>query len=177
MPIEIRRITEMSSADLVDISQAMEDAILDGLGFNWVTPPTPEVMESYWRGVLVVPERELFGGWLDGTLAAAIQLVKPGRSKETSSFTANIEGHFVAPWARGHGLARGVLHAAEREAAIQGFSVLRLHVRETQDAAIRLYQENGYIRWGVLPYHEIVNGQMIAGHYFYKKLQPLSNVE
>jgi ribosomal protein S18 acetylase RimI-like enzyme len=177
MPIEVRRITELSSADLVDISQATEDAILDGIGFNWVSPPSPEVMESYWRGVMVVPERELFGGWLDGTLAAAVQLVKPGRSKETSSFTASIEGHFVAPWARGHGLARGVLQAAEREAATLGFSVLRLHVRETQDAAIRLYQENGYIRWGVLPYHEIVNGQMIAGHFFYKRLQPLSSVE
>jgi GNAT superfamily N-acetyltransferase len=177
MAIDVRKMVDMSAADLVDLSQATEDAISDGIGFNWVSPPTQDVMESYWRGVMVVPERILFCGWLDGTIASAVQLVKPGRTKETTSFTAMIEGHFVAPWARGHGLARGVLEAAEREASVQGFSVLRLHVRETQDAAIRLYQENGYIRWGILPYHEIVNGQMIAGHHFYKRLQPLSSVE
>lgn len=177
MGIDVRKMQALSASDLVDLTQATEDAISDGIGFNWVSPPPQEVLESYWRGVMVVPERELFCGWLDGTIAAAVQLIKPGRSKETTSFVATIEGHFVAPWARGHGLARAVLDAAEREAAVQGFSVLRLHVRETQDAAIRLYQENGYVRWGILPYHEIVNGQMIAGHHFYKRLQPLSSVE
>ncbi len=177
MSIEVRRIKELNAADQAALCQATDDAIADGIGFNWISPPIPETLESYWRGVLVVPERQLYGGWLDGTLAASIQLVKPGRSKETTSFCANIEAHFVAPWARGHGLARALLQQAERDAAAAGFTVLRLQVRETQEAAISLYQDNGYVRWGILPYYEFVGGHTVAGHFFYKKLEMLSSVE
>lgn len=177
MSIELRRIKELNTADLAALCRATEDAVRDDIGFNWITPPLPETLEAYWKGVLVVPERQLYGGWLDGTLAASIQLVKPGRSKETSSFAARIEAHFVAPWARGHGLARALLRQAEREAVAAGFTVLRLEVRETQDAAIRLYTDNGYIRWGILPYYEFVGGHTVAGHFFYKKLEMLSSVE
>ncbi len=177
MAIEVRRVDEFNRADLGDICQGTADAIEDGIGFNWITPPVPEVLEAYWNGVLVVPQRVLFCGWLDGTLAATIQLIKPAASKETSAFAAHLDAHFVAPWARGHGLAKAVLQAAEREAAVQGFTVLRLHVRETQDAAIKLYQENGYIRWGILPYEEFVGGRMMAGHHFYKRIEAASNVE
>ena len=177
MSIEVKKITEWNTADLSAICQATEDAIRDGIGFNWITPPMPEVLESYWKGVMVVPERELYGGWLDGTLAAAVQLVKPGKSQETSSFAARIEGQFVAPWARGHGLAKALLERAEQDASSNGFTVLRLNVRETQEAAIHLYQESGFVRWGILPYYEFVGGHMLAGHYFYKKLQPRSSVE
>ncbi len=177
MSIDVKRIKEWNSSNLSSLCQATEDAILDGIGFNWVTPPMPEVLEAYWRGVLVVPERQLYGGWLDGTLAASIQVVKPGQTKETSSFAATIDAHFVAPWARGHGLAKSLLELAERDAAAAGFTVLRLNVRETQEAAINLYQESGYVRWGILPYYEYVGGHMLAGQFFYKKLEPLSSVE
>lgn len=177
MGIRVDKINTLGAADMENLCQATQDAISDGIGFSWVTPPIREMMESYWNGVLLVPERELFGGWLDGTLCASVQLLRPGKNKETSYFSAGIESHFVAPWARGHGLARMLLQAAEREAASSGFTVLRLSVRETQEAALQLYQDNGYVRWGILPYHEFVGGQMVAGHYFYKKLERLSSVE
>ena len=109
--IKVEAITEFRAADLDDLCQATEDAIQDGIGFNWVSPPSREVLETFWRGVLVVPERILFGGRIDGTLAASIQLLKPGPSKQTASFSVGIGYHFVAPWARGHGLARALLQA------------------------------------------------------------------
>lgn len=174
--IHVDRVTEFKKSDLADLSSATEVAIRDGIGFNWMIPPLPEVLEAYWKGVLVVRERVLFVGRLDNVIAGAIQLVKPGASKETSAFAASIEAHFVAPWARGHGLAKTLLQAAEREARHLGFSVLRLSVRETQEAALRLYEENGYVRWGTLPYYEFVNARMVAGHFFYKHVEPLSHL-
>jgi ribosomal protein S18 acetylase RimI-like enzyme len=176
MAARVERMTEFRHADLTELVQATEDAIREGIGFNWVLPPGRDVLETYWKGVLVVPERVLFAARLDGTLAGSIQLVKPGISKETSSFSAAIEAHFVAPWARGHGLAKMLLEAAEREARAQGFSVLRLSVRETQDRAIRLYEEHGYVKWGQLPYFEIVNAQMVGGHFYYKNLEPITTL-
>ena len=174
--IKVELLDELKSSDLEDLCQATEDAIRDGIGFNWTSPPTRDALESFWRGVLVVPERILFGGRLDGTLAASIQLLKPGPTKQTTSFSATIGYHFVAPWARGHGLAKALLQAAENEAINQGFSVIVLHVRETQEAAIKLYHESGYTRWGIMPYYEMVNETMIAGHYFYKNIKPIMKI-
>jgi ribosomal protein S18 acetylase RimI-like enzyme len=135
-----------------------------------------ETLESYWQGVLIVPQRSLFVGWLDGTVAGSIQLVRPSKSKETSAFAANIEAHFVAPWARGHGLALQLLEAAEREAAKEGFSVINLSVRESQERALSIYRDHGYTEWGIMPYYEYVNASMVSGHFFYKKLEPISNL-
>lgn len=174
--IKVEPIYELNSADLEDLCQATDDAIRDGIGFNWILPPARDVLETFWRGVLVVPERVLFGGRLDGTLAASIQLLKPGPSKQTTSFSATIGYHFVAPWARGYGLAKGLLQAAEAEARAQGFSVLVLNVRETQEAALKLYHESGYTRWGIMPYYEMVGDTMIAGHYFYKNIKPIMKI-
>ncbi len=176
MSTRVEKLTEFRHADLNELCSATEDAIREGIGFNWVLPPGSDVLEAYWKGVLVVPDRVLFVGRLDGTLAGSIQLLKPGHSKETSSFCASMEAHFVAPWARGHGLAKMLLEAAEREARAQGFSVVKLSVRATQDRAIKLYEEHGYMHWGTLPYYELVNAQMIAGRFYYKNVDPLTSL-
>lgn len=176
MTTRIEKLTEFKNADLTELMTATEDAIRDGIGFNWMIPPGQDVLEKYWKGVLVVPDRVLFVGRLDGTIAGSIQLIKPGISKETSSFAASLDAHFVAPWARGHGIAKSLLEAAEREARALGFSVLKLSVRQTQEAAITLYEEMKYIRWGTLPTYEYVGAQMIAGHYYYKNLEPISSL-
>lgn len=176
MSISVEMIDAFEGCDLPDLCQATEDAIRDGIGFNWMVPPSSDVLESYWKGVLMVPERVLFVGRFEGNVAASIQLIKPSRSKETSAFAANIEGHFVAPWARGHGLAKMLLEAAEHEAAKLGFSTLLLSVRASQTKAITLYRESLFQEWGVLPHHEYVGGSMVSGHYFYKELTPLSEL-
>ena len=176
MSISASVITGFKGNDLSDLCESTEQAIKDGIGFNWLTPPGRDVLEQYWNGVLMVPQRVLIGGWVDSVLSGAVQLVTPGKSKETSSFAAEVEAHFVAPWARGHGLAKTMLQCAEREARKAGYTVLKLSVRETQEAAIHLYEENGYVRWGVLPYYEFVNARMVAGHFFYKHLEPISRL-
>jgi hypothetical protein len=55
MSARVERITEFRHADLTEIVQATEDAIRDGIGFNWVLPPGKDILETYWKGVLVVP--------------------------------------------------------------------------------------------------------------------------
>lgn len=172
----VEKRKDLKSAELTELCQATEDAIRDGIGFNWMVPPMRETLESYWKGVLMVPQRSLFIGKLDNAVAGSIQLVRPSKTKETQSFAANVEAHFVAPWARGHGLARQLLELAEREAAKDGFSVINIAVRESQERALQLYRENGYIEWGRMPYFEYVNAGMVSGHYFYKKLEPISNL-
>lgn len=170
MAIAVEHVTKLKGGDLEDLCTATEVAIRDGIGFNWLTPPSTDVLESYWRGVLVVPERTLFVGRLDGVIAGSVQLLKPGPTKQSTAFSCTIENHFVAPWARGHGLARALLSAAEEEARAEEFSVIRLSVRETQDAAINLYKAAGYAEWGVLAKYEELGGRFVAGHFFAKDI-------
>ncbi len=67
MPVvSVDQAESLSDADLAELCDAAEVAILDGGGFGWVSPPPREAMERFWRGVLVVPERLLMIGRLDG---------------------------------------------------------------------------------------------------------------
>jgi RimJ/RimL family protein N-acetyltransferase len=44
-------------------------------------------------------------------------------------------------------------------------------VRETQTRAIQLYDQLDYQRWGTNPNYARVNGEWVAGHYYYKDLR------
>jgi ribosomal protein S18 acetylase RimI-like enzyme len=167
----VERVDEkFRTADLHDLCDAADAAIRDGGGFGWVTPPSREIMERFWRGVLIVPERILFVGRLDGVIAGSAQLVKPARNNEAQAHACTLTTSFVAPWARGHGLAHKLTEAVEREARALGYRILNLDVRETQEAAIRLYQSMGFQRWGTHPFYAQVDGRAIAGHYYFKDL-------
>ncbi len=168
--IEVVKAAKLHKRMLAELCDAASGAIVDGAGFGWVRPPPQDAFERYWRGVTVVPERVLFLGRLDGVVAGSVQLVGPPPQKEAWALACLIDTHFVAPWARGHGLARALLEAAEAEAASRGFRVMNLSVRETQEAAVRLYESLGFIRWGTHPNYAFVDGKPIAGHYYCKDL-------
>jgi ribosomal protein S18 acetylase RimI-like enzyme len=156
--------------DVHAIAEAATAAILDGGGFGWVKPPKASVLEQYFRGVPLVPERELIVGRVDGVINGAAQLLLPSRNNEAQAFAATILHHFVAPYARGHGLARRILDRAEERARTLNYHVLNLDVRETQTAAIALYEAAGFVRWGTHPAYARVKGSVVQGHFYYKRL-------
>lgn len=170
MSTNVERLTELSTGDLATICEATEEAITDGLGFDWVRMPSRQVLEAYWRGVLVVPGRELFVARLDGTIAGTCQLIRPAPNNEAGAFNAILTAAFVAPWARGHGLARALLREVETYARAEGFRMISLDVRETQEAAINLYENAGFVRWGIKPKYAFVDGKFIAGYFYTKDL-------
>ena len=166
----VEHLTELSVGDLHDLCDAAEAAIIDGGGFGWLTPPPRETLEAYWRGTLLIPDRDLFVGRLDGVIAGSSQLHRPPRNNEAQSFACNFTTSFVAPWARGHGLARAMTREVELRARKRRFRILNLDVRETQEGAIRLYSELGYTRWATHPYYAYVRGKWLSGHFFFKNL-------
>ncbi|MDA0702900.1 MAG: GNAT family N-acetyltransferase [Proteobacteria bacterium] len=171
MTIVVERLTEFQGSDLYDLCDATEAAVIEGGGFGWLRPPPRPALEAFYRGVLVVPERSLFVGRLDGVVCAAAQLQRMPPNNEAQAFQGQLAHSFVAPWARGHGLARAVTVAVEKRAREEGFKVLRLDVRETLTAAIKLYESLGYVHWGTNPKYALIDGTMIAGRYYYKDLK------
>jgi len=167
----IERLTEFTRDDLASLCEATDAAIIDGGGFGWVNPPGRYALESYFRGVLLVPEREFFVARLNGTIVGSAHLVRPPRNNEAQSFAAQLMHAFIAPFARGHGLARALTLGVEDRARELNYHVLNLDVRETQAAAIRLYESLGYIRWGENPEYALVRGKAIRGFYYFKRLR------
>lgn len=168
----IEQLKRFSDDDLNALCEATDAAILDGGGFGWVTPPGRRALETYFRGVLLVPERDLFVARLDGNIVGSAILVRPPRNNEAQAFAANLMHSYIAPYARGHGLARLLTADVEERARELGYHILNLDVRETQAAAIAMYESHGYVRWGEHPEYALVRGKSVTGYFFYKRLRP-----
>ena len=54
---------------------------------------------------------------------------------------------------------------------------LQLDVRDTQAAAIHLYESLGYKRWGVNPAYAQVDGKIISGYFYSKTIAPFFQPE
>lgn len=169
--LAVDRLAVIADDDLQALCEAADAAIIDGGGFGWLKPPGRAALEQYFRGVVMVPERELFVGRMDGAIYGAAQLVRPPRNNEAQALGATLVQNFVAPYARGHGLARLMMRRVEERARALGYQVLNLDVRETQVAAIALYEGAGFLRWGTHPAYARDDGRTVAGHFYYKMLR------
>jgi hypothetical protein len=168
----VEQIKRFNDTDLNALCEATDAAIIDGGGFGWVNPPGRRALETYFRGVLLVPERELFVARLNGEIVGSAILVRPPRNNEAQAFAASLMHSYIAPYARGHGLARMLTQAVEERARELGYHILNLDVRETQTVAIAMYESHGYVRWGEHPEYALVRGKSVMGLFYYKRLRP-----
>ena len=170
--LSVERVTELDDHDMAELCEATDAAIIEGGGFGWIEPQGRVALQRHFRGVMLVPERELFIARLDGVVVGSAQLVRPPRNNEAQAFGATLTHAYIAPYARGHGLARLMIRRVEERAASLGHRVVNLDVRETQTTAISLFETLGYERWGTHPAYARVNGRTVAGHFYYKLLEP-----
>ncbi|WP_114374132.1 GNAT family N-acetyltransferase [Elioraea thermophila] len=170
--LAVDRVQALTERELGELAEATAAAIIEGGGFGWVKPQPRDTLARYFQGVLLVPERSLFVARMDGVIVGAAQLVRPPRNNEAQAFSAQLMHFFLAPYARGFGLARLLLRRVEEYAAAIGVRVLNLDVRATQTGAIQLFESGGYRRWGTHPAYALIDGKTIAGHFYYKELSP-----
>ncbi|MBE7635810.1 GNAT family N-acetyltransferase [Sneathiella sp. P13V-1] len=172
----IELVTKLASGDLSDLCDAADQAILDGNGFGWLTPPERSKQEAFWKGVMMMPVRELYCARLEGSIVGTGQLVKPFSNNEASGHIAQVSTFFIAPYARGHGLALGLLAVIEQSARKQGFTRLEVDVRETQKAAISLIENSGFERWAIKEKYAYVGDRYVRGFYYVKDLETVEEL-
>ncbi len=163
-------MSDLSLADLNDLCDATDDAIEAGGGFGWVELPARDILERYWQGAIIMPQRDVFLARLDGVICGSIQMVHPSQTNQAQSHAVHLTAHFIAPWARGHGLAKMLINRAEQQAKSKGYSVINLDVRETQEAAMSLYESMAYENYATHPAYAYVDGHFVAGRYYMKIL-------
>lgn len=172
--LSIERITEsLSHNDLNDLCDATNAAIEGGGGFGWLRVPQREGLERYWQGVIAAPTRWLFVARLDGVICGTTQVVLPPNNNEAQGHAVQLTTNFVAPWARGHGLAPMLLQRVEEACKEAGYAVINLDVREHMTRAIEVYEGLGYTQFGSHPYSvRDADGKTVASRYYYKVINP-----
>lgn len=166
-------VTEpLSVTDLNDLCDATDAAIEAGGGFGWIKMPNRDILERFWQGVIAMPARMLFVARLDGVICGGAQVIRPPKNNEAQAFTVQLTGLFISPWARGQGLSRRLIDFIERTVLKEGYAVINLDLRETQEAAISLYESTGYQLIGQHPYYARIGDKIVKGRYYYKLLDP-----
>ncbi len=171
--VKIDVVTEaLSPPDLNDLCDATEDSIAEGGGFGWVSVPERDALERYWQGVIAAPTRLLFAARLDDVICGTAQLILPPHNNEAQAHVVQMTTNFVAPWARGHGVARALLQKVEEIARDKGYAVINLDVRSTMAGAVALYESMGYVKFGEHPLSVRVKGETVPSLYYYKNINP-----
>ncbi len=94
-----------------------------------------------------LPLGSFFVGYLDGEpVATGAWRRRTDVSYTGTTATAELKRMYVAPRARGRGLARAMLAHLERTAHEAGAEVMVLETGERQPEAIALYESTGYVR-------------------------------
>ena len=168
--ISVDSLKNLSEVDLADLCNITEQAINAGGGFGWLRVPTREVLNKYWRKITEDKLSYLIVGRLKGVIAGTLQLSYEAPNIESRKNIAQIKRHFVAPWARGYGLAKSMIDFSEQKAKEDNIKSIQLAVRETQDAAVQLFSSKNYKIWGENPYYAFINGSFVKGIYFFKNL-------
>ena len=169
--IQVELLSSINNLDLADLCNITEQAIKAGGGFGWLKVPPRDILNKYWKGVMLIKNRKLIVGRLNKFIAGTLQLIFQPSNNEAQQNIFNIVSHFVAPWARGHGLAKAMIDKAEIVGIENGANCAQLDVRETQEAAIQLFISKGYTQWGINPNYAQVEGKNIKGLYYFKKLK------
>jgi ribosomal protein S18 acetylase RimI-like enzyme len=97
---------------------------------------------------------------LDGTLVGYIRLGFP-TSLACNSHVRQIQGLAVAEEARGAGVGRALLRAAQDEARRRGARRITLRVLGHNTPARRLYESEGFVVEGVLPEEFLIEGEYV----------------
>lgn len=168
--LSIETADQLTTRDVHELCDAAEEAILSGGGFGWLSPPPKSVMEDYWRGVQMIPERYLIVARLDKVIAGSCQIVRPSRNNEAQQFSCQMTTFFIAPWARGHGLAQMIVAEAEALVKSEGFLMINLDVRATQYRAIQSFEARGFKKYATNLHYAKVNGEFVPGFYYHKEL-------
>ena len=168
--LSVETADKLTTRDVHELCDAAEEAILAGGGFGWLSPPPKSVMEDYWRGVQMIPERHLIVARLDKVIAGSCQIVRPPRNNEAQKFFCQLTTFFVAPWGRGHGLAQLIVAEAEALAKSEGFSMINLDVRSTQERAIQSFEARGFTRYATNLFYARVGDDFVSGFYYQKEL-------
>lgn len=169
----IRQLTEDEAlAAIPQLTRLFRDTVAEGASLGYLWPFPPEEAEGFWRDVAGAVGRGdtvLLVAMIDGQIEGTVQLGL--KLPPNQPHRADIKKLMVHPDARGRGLSRQLMEAAEAVASARGRSLLVLDTA-TGEPAEKIYQHLGWKEAGVIPgYALFPDGRPCDTTVYYKALQ------
>ena len=176
MTIEIRLLTEADARAAHDsLCHVLSDCVAGGASVGFMSPYSPDDARPYWSGVIEAVAANatlLLAAEVDGEIVGTVQV---GISQMPNQpHRGDLKKLLVSRTARGQGISRLLMDAAEREAARRGLTLLVLDTA-TGSLAESIYPKLGWERAGVIPdYALFPDGRYCDTTLFYKRLASIA---
>jgi GNAT superfamily N-acetyltransferase len=158
-------------AAIPDLCDVLVDCVNGGASVGFMQPYEIGDAEPYWQGVadaVAAGATLLFAAELEGKVVGTVQI--GAAQMPNQPHRADLKKLLVHRSARGRGLARLLMDAAEREAASRGKTILVLDTATGSDAEA-IYPRLGWERVGVIPDYALwPEGGFCASTFFYKRV-------
>jgi GNAT superfamily N-acetyltransferase len=169
---DIRLLTAAEArAAIPDLCEVLADCVNGGASVGFMQPFGPDDAVPYWQGVaeaVEAGENLLVVAGVEGRIVGTVQV--GFAQMPNQPHRGDLKKLLVHRSARGRGLARLLMDAAEREAARQGRTLLVLDTATGSDAEA-IYPRLGWERAGVIPdYAMWPEGGFCSTTLFYKRL-------
>jgi ribosomal protein S18 acetylase RimI-like enzyme len=171
--VTIARLTpEGFAAALPALADLLVDSVAGGASVGFLAGLDRAAATAWWRSrAAAVADGSLLVWIADGPAGARGTISLAYADKPNARHRAEVVKLAVHRDARGRGLGRRLLAAAERAAAEAGATLLLLDT-ETASAAERLYEAAGWVRYGIVPdYAAGPEGVLKDCSFFYKQLR------
>ncbi|UDF31256.1 UNVERIFIED_ORG: GNAT family N-acetyltransferase [Roseateles sp. XES5] len=169
---DVRLLDETETrARLGELAAVLADCVTGGASVGFMAPYGPADAMPFWEGVATAVGEDatlLFVAEQAGRIVGTVQVGI--RQMPNQPHRADIKKLLVMESARGHGLARALMAAAEAEAARRGKTVLVLDTA-TGSPAETVYERLGWQRAGLIPDYALYpDGRSCATTFFYKRI-------
>ena len=71
--IRVEALSFLSNIDLADLCNITEQAVKAGGGFGWLSVPPRNILNKYWKGVILIQNRKLIVGRVNKAIAGTLQ--------------------------------------------------------------------------------------------------------
>jgi GNAT superfamily N-acetyltransferase len=168
--IRIFNETETLAA-LPELSLLFSHTVREGASMGYMLPFPPEEAADFWRGIAAGVGRGdvvLIVAQEAGRILGSVQLGI--RMPPNQPHRADLKKLMVHPDARGRGVSRLLMQAAEDAAIDHGRDLLVLDTA-TGEPAEKIYEHFGWVRAGTVPRYALFpDGRFCATTFFYKEL-------
>jgi len=158
-------------AAIPELCEVLTDCVNGGASVGFMQPYTNADAEPYWQNVVDAVASGttlLLVAELDGRSVGTVQV--GAAQMPNQPHRGDLKKLLVHRSARGKGLARLLMDAAEREAAARGKTILVLDTATGSDAEA-IYPRLGWERVGVIPDYALwPEGGLCATTLFYKRV-------
>jgi GNAT superfamily N-acetyltransferase len=170
--IEIRPLSaKETELCLSELSAVMVDCVEGGASMGYMSPFSMQEAFGFWRAVV----DDIAKGWVlhlaafeEATLVGTVQVVL--KQPPNQPHRGDLKKLMVMTSARGKGIARKLMDAAEMAARSSGKTLLVLDTATESDAE-SVYPKLGWNRVGIIPnYAKFPDGRYCDTTVFYKEL-------